>query len=114
MVCSKRAGERWRLYYLTRRDPIQNKWFASFNSLVRKYAFHNYGQNLHTYPGQFGARASKLFQILEKGHYDVKLSDEDLHRLTLWLDCASMFYGVYEKEGGEAQLRGELATPTLE
>jgi len=96
------------------RDPIQNKWFASYNSLVQKYAFHNYGQNLRTYPGQFGARASKLFQTLEKGHYDVKLSDEDLHRLTLWLDCASMFYGVYEKEGGEAQLRGELATPTLE
>ncbi|MCY2951429.1 MAG: hypothetical protein NTU53_05555 [Planctomycetota bacterium] len=96
------------------RDPIQNKWFASYNSLVQKYAFHNYGQNLRTYPGQFGARASKLFQILEKGHYDVKLSNEDLHRLTLWLDCASMFYGVYEKEGGEAQLRGEVPIPTLE
>jgi len=25
-----------------------------------------------------------------------------------------MFYGVYEKEGGEAQLRGEVATPTLQ
>jgi len=25
-----------------------------------------------------------------------------------------MFYGVYEKEGGEAQLRGEIAKPTLE
>jgi hypothetical protein len=36
------------------------------------------------------------------------------HRLTLWLDCASMFYGVFEKEGGEAQLRGEIPIPTLE
>jgi len=26
----------------------------------------------------------------------------------------SMFYGVYEKEGGEAQLRGEIVRPTLE
>jgi len=32
----------------------------------------------------------------------------------LWLDCLSVFYGVYEKEGGEAQLRGEIARPTLE
>ena len=96
------------------RQPIRNNWYASYNSLVHKYAFHDYGQNLRTFPGQFGARASRLYQILQKGHYDVKLSQEDLHRLTLWLDCASMFYGVYEKEGGEAQLRGEVARPTLE
>jgi hypothetical protein len=44
----------------------------------------------------------------------VKLSPEDMHRLTLWLDLSTMFYGVYEKEGGEAQLRGEIAMPTLE
>ena len=42
------------------------------------------------------------------------LSEEELHRITLWLDCSSIFYGVYEKEGGEAQLRGELVRPTLE
>jgi hypothetical protein len=44
----------------------------------------------------------------------VKLPPEDLHRITLWLDCVSLFYGVYEKEGGEAQLRGEVVKPTLE
>ena len=44
----------------------------------------------------------------------MKLSAEELHRLTLWLDCCSIFYGVYEKEGGEAQLRGEIVRPTLE
>ncbi|MFI5380938.1 MAG: NPCBM/NEW2 domain-containing protein [Tepidisphaerales bacterium] len=96
------------------RDPIQNKFYASFNSLARKYGFVSYGQDLRTIPGQFGARASKLYAILEKGHYDVKLSPEDLHRLTLWLDSCSMFYGVYEKELGEAQLRGEIVRPTLE
>jgi len=95
------------------REPIQNHWFASYNTLV-KYGFTNYGDNLRTTPGRFGAYGSKLYAILAKGHYDVKLSDEDLHRLTLWLDCCSMFYGVYEKEGGEAQLRGEVARPTLE
>ena len=65
-------------------------------------------------PGEFGARASKLYELLTKGHYDVRLPPEDMHRLTVWLDSCSMFYGVYEKEGGEAQLRGEVVRPTLE
>ena len=95
------------------REPIQKKWYASYNSLV-KYGFTSYGENLRTTPGQFGALGSKLYGILAKGHYDVKLSPEDMHRITLWLDLCTMFYGVYEKEGGEAQLRGEIAMPTLE
>lgn len=95
------------------REPIQRKWFASYNSLL-PYAFTDYGNNLRTHPGQFGAKAARLTQILEKGHYGVKLPAEDFHRITLWLDCSSMFYGVYEKEGGEAQLLGLTARPTLE
>jgi hypothetical protein len=37
-----------------------------------------------------------------------------MHRITLWLDSCSPFYGVYEEEGGRAQLRGEVALPTLQ
>jgi hypothetical protein len=96
------------------REPLVRNWFASYNNLVPQFGFYDYGDAYRTTPGQFGARASKLYQLLQKGHYDVKLSDEDLHRLTLWLDCASMFYGVYEREPGQAQLRGEIAWPTLE
>jgi len=96
------------------REPIVRNWYASYNSLVPKFGFYDYGDGYRTTPGQFGARASKLYELLQKGHYDVKLSDEELHRITLWLDCTSMFYGVYEREGGQAQLRGEIAYPTLE
>jgi hypothetical protein len=96
------------------REPLVRNWYASYHSLVRQHGFHNYGDGYRTTPGRFGARASKLYALLEKGHYDVKLSDEELHRLTLWLDSTSMFYGVYEREGGQAQLRGEIARPTLE
>ncbi|MDR2754411.1 MAG: discoidin domain-containing protein [Planctomycetaceae bacterium] len=96
------------------KDPIKNKWYASFNELVPKYGFYSYGEPLRTMPGKFGARNSKLYEILKNGHYDVKLTSEEMHRLTLWLDCVSIFYGVYEKEGGEAQLRGEIVYPTLE
>jgi hypothetical protein len=103
------------------REPMQNRWFASYNSLV-KYAFTSYGaQNgwsdprwYRTTPGKFGAHASKLVELLDRGHYDVKLSPDDFHRITLWLDSASMFYGVFEKEPGQAQLRGEIARPTLQ
>ena len=103
------------------REPIANKWYASYNTLVN-YACTSYGAGgdwndqrwYRTIPGQYGARASRLYAMLAKGHHNVKLSDEDMHRLTLWMDSSSMFYGVFEKEGGEAQLRGEAAKPTLE
>jgi len=95
------------------REPIANKFYASYNTLVQ-YGFTSYGDAYRTRSGQFGARNSKLVEILDKGHYDVKLSDPDFHRLTLWLDCCSMFYGVFEKEPGEAQLRGEIARPLLQ
>ncbi|MDD4871665.1 MAG: NPCBM/NEW2 domain-containing protein [Kiritimatiellae bacterium] len=117
-------------------EPIQNKWYASYNSLIN-FGFTSYGaiaknptvktsfgygalsiwmdpRWYRTLPGQFGAYASKLYEMLSKGHHDVKLSAEDMHRITLWLDCSSLFYGVFEKEGGEAQLRGEIVKATLE
>ena len=96
-------------------------YFTSYLSLTPKYGFYNYGAKgwedpkfYRTTPGEFGARASKLYAMLQKGHHDVKLGPEDMHRLTVWLDSCSLFYGVYEKEGQEAQLRGEVVWPTLE
>lgn len=96
------------------REPYHRNWYASYNSLVEKYGFYNYKDPLRTTPGQFGARASKLYELLQQGHYDVKLTPEELHRIALWLDCTSMFYGVYEKERGEAQLRGEVVSTAFE
>ena len=87
----------------------------TYHSLARDYGFWKYGDRHRTIPGKFGARASKLYLMLKDGsHYGVKLPEEDMHRITLWLDSCSVFYGVYEKEGGEAQLRGEVVRPTLE
>jgi hypothetical protein len=96
-------------------------YFTSYLTLAPKYGFYSYGASgwndpkfYRTTPGAFGARASKLYPLLRKGHYDVKLSSEDMHRLTVWLDSCSLFYGVYEKEEQAAQLRGEIVRPTLE
>jgi hypothetical protein len=94
-------------------DP-ETDYFASYMSLAPKYGFFSYPDETRSTPGQFGARVSKLYEMLDKGHHDVKLSQEDMHRVTVWLDSVSLFYGVYEKEGGKAQLRGEIVKPTLE
>ncbi len=96
------------------REPITRRWYASYANLVPEWGFYDYGNDYRTFPGRFGARASRLLELLQNDHHGLELSPEDLHRITLWLDMSSMFYGVYEREGGEAQLRGEFAWPTLE
>ena len=96
-----------------------NGWYTSYANL-RTYAFY-YGRFEAEYdqwtpprttPGQFGARASKLLALLEAGHFEVKIPPEDLHRIALWLDLNSDFFGSYENT--EAQARGEVVRPKLE
>ena len=77
-----------------------------------------------TTPGRFGARASILLSLIQglpytspatrklKKHAAVKLSTSDFHRITLWLDCNSNFYGAYEKT--QEQIRGKVVMPELE
>ena len=65
-----------------------------------------------TFPGQFGALGSKLYAQIKKGHHDLKLTDEELHRITLWLDSNSLFYGAYHDL--EAQRKGQRVMPSLE
>jgi len=92
-------------------------WYTSYINL-RTYAFY-YGplggydrwQAAVTVPGKFGAKASKLYAMLKKGHHDVKLSKPEMHRITLWLECNSDFFGAYENT--KAQAEGKIVTPTL-
>lgn len=98
-------------------------FYPSYAYLAPKYGFFFNSFNgsfedpspiggARTEPGNFGARTSKLLAYLQGEHHDVKLNDEDLRRITLWLDCNSDFYGSYENI--EAQSRGEVVWPTLE
>jgi hypothetical protein len=90
-------------------------FFTSYNSL-RDFTF--FWDNAvfdgvpDSKPGQIGARKSKLYQMLKKGHHGLELSAEDLHRLTLWMDCNSDFYGAYEKLA--EQKDGKVVWPSLE
>jgi hypothetical protein len=99
-----------------------NGWTRSYNNLAEKYGFYfhvsngSINQGVHggsrTIPGKFGAKASGLMKYMDDRHYGVKLSEEDFHRLTLWLDCNSEFYGSYENT--VAQAKGQIVWPTLD
>ena len=100
---------------LTRAQGEHNRWFTSYDSLKNFAFFWNnawFDEVPDSKPGQIGARNSKLYQMLVKGHHGLKLSKEDLHRLTLWLDCNSDFFGSYEKI--EEQKEGKVVWPSLE
>ena len=55
-------------------------------------------------PGDSGARASRLYSILRGGHHGVKLTDEEMRRLVVFMDSSGAyiahdFDAVAQKEG---------------
>jgi len=104
------------------RDGREWPYTRSYLSLAERYGFwyqtlissldlpgHHGGSRV--VPGRFGARAAELLNYLDQRHYGVKLSEEELHRLVLWLDCNSEFLGAYEN--ADVQARGEPVAPLL-
>ena len=97
-------------------------WSRSYANLAGEYGFYFHSTNgsinsgVHggsrTVPGKFGALASGLLEYLDERHYGVSLSQQDFHRVTLWLDCNSEFLGAYENAEGQA--RGQRVEPSLE
>ncbi len=52
--------------------------------------------NIHYLPPKsLGSHASKLIAHLQKGHQDIKLTTEEMVRLTTWVDSNGQFYGSY-------------------
>ena len=95
-------------------DQDDPNWTSSYRNL-RYYAlfWNDLGFTApRTTPGQFGAIKSRLYWMLKKGHHDVTLTDEEMHRITVWLDSNSDFYGLYENT--KAQAAGKVVMPTLE
>jgi hypothetical protein len=94
-------------------------WSHGYTSLGR-YASAQHGGNgaivrnrgSRSRPGKSGAQASRLWQMLNAGHHDLKLPADDLRRLTLWLDCNSNFYGAYSDSAQQAA--GAVVQPTLD
>ncbi len=71
-----------------------------------------------TTPGRFGAHVSGFMKSLRTKDYhkDLKLSDDDLRRMTLWLDLNSNFIGWIgeDMQQIEAQRRGEDVWPPID
>jgi hypothetical protein len=57
--------------------------------------------------GAYGARGSRLMEILLQRRGESRLPAADLARLALWIDCNAVFYGVYDPAAQARQLRGE-------
>ncbi len=95
-----------------------NLWPYAFAYNTRSYgakrAWTEYNNKYRTVPGEVGAYVSKLYKLLTSGsHKDkVKLTDEEMQRIVIWLDTQSVFYGVYHDT--EKQKAGKLVEPVLE
>jgi mono/diheme cytochrome c family protein len=96
----------------------QGHYSVSYNALAGRVSFSAWGGKPGDFrvtnseplsqPDFFGARASSLMKLLlEKGHYDVKLSREEVERLATWMDTNALFYGTFDPADQARQQRGE-------
>jgi hypothetical protein len=69
--------------------------YVNFYPYVRDACFVRHGpqEGARTKPGTFGARTSRLYRLLRDGHHDVALTDDELHRIALWIDTNCRFFG---------------------
>ncbi len=57
---------------------------------------HPKEQNVHYLPPKtVGSHTSSLMKMVMEGHWDVKLSREELVRLSTWIDSNAQYYGTY-------------------
>ncbi|MBW8016668.1 MAG: hypothetical protein FVQ82_10805 [Planctomycetes bacterium] len=99
-------------------EIVKHGWTQSFMTLS-KYGWGKSGGNgairgnkgSRSVIGDVGAGGSKLYKMLKKGHHDVKLTDEEMYRITLWLDCNTNFYGAYRDT--DKQAKGEVVMPEI-
>ena len=66
----------------------------------------------YTEPGKFGAYASPLYAMLSKGHHDVKLTDDELGRLVLFMESNAAYFA--HDENVRAQADGTVVQPVLQ
>ncbi len=98
----------------------EGHYSKSYNVLAKRVPFSEWagleenGEPL-TQPDRFGARGSRLMEMILAGHHDVRLDDDELDRLVTWMDANALFYGTFKPEDQARQLRGErIAGPALE
>jgi hypothetical protein len=98
----------------------KNGWSKSFE-VLHGMGWGKHGGNgsirrnglSYSIPNKVCARVSKLYAHLTKedSNCDIKLTREEILRITMWIDCNSNFYGAYLEESKQA--KGEVVIPTL-
>ncbi len=96
----------------------RNGWSEAFTNL-HKLGWGKAGGNgairangrSYSIPMQDGARISKLYKHLSKGHHDVKLTPMELRRFIIWIDANTNFYAAYLNI--EDQAKGKVVKPKL-
>ncbi len=99
-------------------------WSESYSALTKNHAkadsmawsmcggngvMEQHKEIQYSIPGKIGARMSNLCKMLLGGHKGVKLTSEEMRRITCWLDCNSVFYGAYQD--APEQAKGSLVWP---
>jgi hypothetical protein len=77
---------------------------------LREHIVTRYNQGRST-AGAGAARVSPLVELLRRGHYDVRLQDEDWQRLFTWMDTYGQQSGSFgaEQEERLRKLRERLS-----
>lgn len=89
----------------------------SYESLKPFVKWYEWGgatfEPIITRPGRIGADISPLTEILSDAVHDesVKLNDDELRRLYIWLDGNVPFYGAYDSDTQLAQKKGVSVPP---
>lgn len=89
------------------------------------YAFHKYfrrpgpeSAGTMAIPYEYHASTSEGIQLLEKGHYGVKLDDDSWRRLYTWIDLNVPFYGswstAYSGDEGRRNYTADISTKARE
>ena len=100
-----------------RGDKLPRKWTSKMSGRAGGWGgkFTIGYVNLHRYvrhpgiestmhllnPMDFHADTNELVQILQKGHHEVTLSDEELDRIITWIDLNTPFHGDWSTIAGE-------------
>ena len=117
---------------LTRGNPAANPYgfYSSFCEFITRGLVQYYtqryagGEWMHMWrqadafvqaysePGKVGARGSKLYHMLTAGHGGVKLTDEEMRRLILFMDASGAY--ISHDYDAPAQREGKVVEPILQ
>ena len=103
----------------------QGHFTVSYNTLAPLVSYSAWGGRAGDFrrvnseplsvPGFFGARGSRLMEMLIEGHEEVELSPTEIERLATWMDANGLFYGTFDPADQARQQRGaRIAGPALE